>query len=90
MGRQYKDNPEYTKWRAEVRKRDKRKCQMPECKCRTRLQVHHILPWARCPSLRYEVSNGITLCRDCHKRVTGQEGIWAPLFQSIVNEKSKK
>lgn len=85
--RQYNNNPEYTKWRRAVRKRDGARCQMPRCRARTRIQVHHIIQWAISPALRYVVSNGICLCRKCHASIRGQEGIWAPLFQSIVNNK---
>jgi hypothetical protein len=35
--------------------------------------VHHIRKWASASSLRYEVSNGISLCYNCHKEVTGKE-----------------
>lgn len=83
--RDYKD-PEYTKARAKVRKRDKRKCQMPGCRRRKRLQVHHIIPWSVRPDLRYELSNMITLCYDCHKLVTGSEGFYEALFREIVGK----
>lgn len=86
--RKYDNNPEYDKWRKAVRKRDKATCQMPNCRKRN-VVCHHIMMWAHYPHLRYEPSNGICLCRGCHKRVTGQEGLWAPLFQSIVNGKRK-
>src|SRR3990167_5053365 len=33
------------------------------------LNAHHIKYWSECKELRYELSNGITLCRTCHKLV---------------------
>ncbi|WP_416360620.1 HNH endonuclease [Burkholderia gladioli] len=33
------------------------------------LHAHHILPFATHPELRVDVSNGITLCKPCHKAV---------------------
>lgn len=33
-----------------------------------KLIVHHIKEWSRFPELRFEPSNLITLCQDCHKK----------------------
>lgn len=52
------------KWRKAVLERDGRKCVL--CPRRTLLQVDHIKPFALYPELRFEVSNGRTLCRPCH------------------------
>jgi len=41
-------------------------CQM--CGILRDLEVHHIEPWHLAPELRYEPSNLITLCRECHFR----------------------
>jgi hypothetical protein len=41
-------------------------CQM--CSILRKLEVHHIRPWHLAPDLRYESSNLITLCRECHFR----------------------
>jgi hypothetical protein len=59
---------EYREWRTSVFKRDNYACQ----KCgvvKCYLQAHHIKSWAKYPELRYEITNGITLCRDCHKTI---------------------
>jgi hypothetical protein len=37
------------------------------------LEAHHIRPWRDYPELRYEVSNGITLCKPCHIRTRQKE-----------------
>ena len=37
-----------------------------------KLIVHHIKPWAKFPELRFEVSNLITLCEKCHKKIHGR------------------
>ena len=57
-----------TSWRNAVFKRDRYTCQI----CGTiggKLNAHHIKPWAKFPEERYNIENGITLCRKCHKAV---------------------
>lgn len=51
-------------WREKVLDRDGHKC--VQCDSTTRLHCHHIIPWKEDDSLRFEVSNGMTLCQSCH------------------------
>lgn len=54
-------------WRVAVFKRDNYTCQ----KCKVRggyLEAHHIKPFAHFPELRFDLNNGITLCRKCHTK----------------------
>lgn len=83
--RNYKD-PVYKQWRRDVKIRDGFTCKMPRCGCKQRgkLEVHHILKWVDYPALRFNVINGITLCRKCHEMVNGNEHNYVTLFQSIV------
>lgn len=61
------DRLEYRLWREAVFERDDWTCQ--ECRVRGgELQADHIEPWRDRPELRYEVSNGRTLCVPCHKK----------------------
>ena len=56
----------YLQWRSDVFQRDNWTCKT----CGKRgcyLEAHHNKSWAKYPKLRYKVSNGITLCRECHK-----------------------
>ena len=65
LGRRCK---EYQEWRRLVFERDGYTCQ----KCGKRggtLNAHHILPYCDFPHMRYVVSNGITLCKECHAGV---------------------
>jgi predicted restriction endonuclease len=57
---------EIKEWRREVFKRDNYTCQI----CFDfggKLHAHHIMPFAEFPHLRFYISNGITLCKKCHK-----------------------
>lgn len=60
----------YKMWTKAVKDRDGWRCR--ECGSTDRLHSHHIKPWARFPDLRYEVSNGITLCHACHEAAHGK------------------
>lgn len=54
-------------WREKIFKRDNFTCQF--CGQRGgRLQADHIKPYKEFPELRHVLSNGRTLCIDCHKK----------------------
>ncbi len=54
--------------------RDNRTCQ--RCKLKGgKLCVHHIQNFAQYPELRFAIDNGITLCRDCHRKFHKKYGI---------------
>ncbi len=56
---------EYKRWHKLVLKACNYTCQ--HCGKRgCRLEAHHIKAWAGHPELRFDVSNGIALCEDCH------------------------
>lgn len=56
---------EYREWRVAVYERDNYTCQ--ECqKIGGNLNADHIKPFAHYPELRFELSNGRTLCVECH------------------------
>ncbi len=83
------NDDELKKWKKIIRKRDKNRCRFPRCSSRKKLQVHHIYPFAQYIGLRYDISNGILLCKECHKKVTGQEASYISLFVEIVNDRKK-
>lgn len=59
----------YCVWRIAVFERDNFTCQRC-CKRGGAFHAHHIKPWAQFPLLRYEISNGMTLCaKPCHKDI---------------------
>lgn len=88
MKRNY-DDKFYKEARAKSLKRDGRKCQMPGCGCKKRLQSHHIIPWSKSQALRTEVDNLITLCRTCHESIKNREAHYVGLFTRIVQENKK-
>lgn len=84
MSRNY-DDPAYTRFRFDVLKRDRFTCKMPGCKNKKNLNVHHIKKWSNASALRYDKSNGITLCSYCHKSITGKESHYEKLFREIID-----
>ena len=55
----------YKRWREAVVERDRGLCSA----CGdvvAKPHVHHKFAWAQFPALRYEVSNGVTMCKRCH------------------------
>ena len=86
MRRNYND-PAYKDWRRKVYARDRRRCQMPGCKSRFKLQAHHIKKWSEASILRYDPDNGITLCQSCHDSINGLESHYEVLFKEIVSSK---
>jgi len=55
---------EYREWRFSVFKRDAFLCQ--RCFIKRDVEAHHIKNWKDNELLRHEISNGITLCKQCH------------------------
>lgn len=83
----------YIRWREAVYKRDDWCCQMCKRGLKTKprrlVEAHHIRSWSKYPKLRFLVSNGITLCRRCHKRVTGREHKYENRFEQNLKRRGK-
>jgi hypothetical protein len=65
--RQERNNRKYSEWRTIVFERDNYTCQ----RCEQRggeLNAHHIKSFSKHKELRYDIDNGITLCKTCHKK----------------------
>ena len=78
------NDPQYKKWRKGVYTRDKFKCRWPNCTFKRKLNAHHIKTWAEYPGLRYEINNGITLCKYHHDLIKGMENIYEATFLRIL------
>lgn len=76
-GRKIRNSMQSRAWRRAVIARDNNTCQ--ECGSTEKgLHVHHIKPFSVFPNLRFEVSNGITLCARCHRKTDSFGGIGYP------------
>ena len=62
-----RNSKEAKAWKAAVLLRDKYICQ--KCGAIEELHVHHIKPFSVFKDLRFMISNGITLCKECHHEV---------------------
>lgn len=58
---------EFREWRTAVFERDNYTCLWCGDNKSGKLNADHIKPWSLYPELRFEISNGRTLCVPCHK-----------------------
>jgi hypothetical protein len=68
-----RQNEGYQFWRNKVYARDNWTCQ----KCGKKLKnlvAHHLESFKENPELRYEIKNGQTLCRSCHRKIHDKIG----------------
>lgn len=63
-----RNSAKHYEWRRLVKERDK---ECKNCGIKENLHAHHIIPWKINESKRFDIENGLTLCRSCHKKVDG-------------------
>ena len=59
-----RNGPDALAWSTAIYERDGYRC--TACGGRGRLHAHHIEGWAAAPQRRFDLSNGTTLCIECH------------------------
>ena len=66
-----RNQPALRKWAKQVKERDDYQCQScgAEKTHPSSMHAHHIVPCEYFPELAYDLSNGITLCSSCHKKL---------------------
>lgn len=74
----------HREWSNSVKIRDGGKCKINNSDCKGRLEAHHILGWTKYSELRYEITNGITLCHFHHPRKREDEINLSPYFKELV------
>lgn len=74
---------EWYNWRKSVFERDNYTCM--ECmKTGGKLEPHHIIPLRVSFERAFDIVNGVTLCRDCHKKTIKKEHIYEEKYFSIT------
>lgn len=69
--RKLETTAKYQGWRKAVFKRDKYRCVL--CGSSKYIQAHHIKPLSLYPKLATRLSNGATLCKECHLKTYAKE-----------------
>jgi hypothetical protein len=73
LNEKIRNSSDIQNWRAKVFMRDDYTC--VNCKSKGGyLEAHHIKEFSKYPDLRFEVDNGITLCKPCHLKIHSKNG----------------
>lgn len=58
----------YWEWRDAVKEKDGWKCQHCGMTEKNKLHAHHVIPWKENKNKRFDIENGLTLCKNCHAK----------------------
>lgn len=81
---QKRNDSAYYEWRKSVWIRDNYRCALKDENCSNDIVAHHILGWTEYPKLRYDINNGITLCRFHHPMSRKKEKELIVKFQNFI------
>lgn len=76
----------YKKWRIEVFQRDRFICVacLSQSRRNNPIEAHHLKPFLKYQDLAFDLDNGCTLCRNCHKQTYKLEHIYEFLLRSRI------
>lgn len=75
----------HREWSKNVKKRDNWKCKINNPDCFGKIVAHHILSWKDYLELRYELNNGITLCKFHHPLKKIEEQRLSPYLKELIS-----
>jgi 5-methylcytosine-specific restriction endonuclease McrA len=74
----------WREWRTKIFERDSHTCK--ECGISgVYIEPHHIIPIREDESKVFDIGNGITLCRPCHKKTMWKELDFVVKYQGLLN-----
>lgn len=76
---------DHKKWSRNVKKRDNNICKLNNKDCCGKIYSHHILSYKDYPELRYDINNGITLCKYHHPTKRVDEIKYESYFKQLIN-----
>lgn len=68
-------DPAFKSWSLKVKERDSFTCQICKNDKSGALRSHHLYNWKDYPDKRYDLDNGVCLCKTCHDRFHEEFGV---------------